>query len=126
MYVGTNRLGRALTAPESKDLALLLRKHDFVGASLVSLNFAFKLSRSRPVAQDLRDRAHMRLVEQGWDPGVVTLAKCLCRFVWSEHKNETRERVAARGAEDGFLREQSIDHGAAPSVEDLALRLETE
>lgn len=126
MYVGTNRLGRALTTPEKRDFASLLRKHDFVGASLVSLNFAFKLSRSRPAAQDLRDRAHVRLVEQGWDPGIVTLAKCLCRFVWSEHTHEKRERVAARRAEDGFLREQSIDHGAAPSVEDLALRLETE
>jgi hypothetical protein len=30
MYVGTNRLGRALTAPENKDLASLFRKHDFV------------------------------------------------------------------------------------------------
>jgi hypothetical protein len=127
MYVGTNRLRRPLTAPERKDLASLLRKHDFVGASLVSLNFAFKLTRSRPAAQDLRDRAHVRLVEQGWDPGVVTLVKCLCRFVWSEHKNETRERVLARKAEEVFLREQRIaDNGAAPSVEDLAVRLETE
>ena len=91
MYVGTNRLGRALTTPEKRDFASLLRKHDFVGASLVSLNFAFKLSRSRPAAQDLRDRAHVRLVEQGWDPGIVTLAKCLCRFVWSEHTHEKRE-----------------------------------
>lgn len=126
MYVGTNRLGRSLTATEVTDLASLLRRHDFVGASLVSLNFAFKLSRNRPAAQDLRDRANVRLVEQGWDPGVVTLAKCLCRFVWSEHKNETRERVAARKAEEIFLREQGIDHDAAPSVEDLAIRLETE
>jgi hypothetical protein len=126
MYVGTNRLGRPLSAPERKDLASLLRKHDFVGASLVSLNFAFKLSRSRPAAQDLRDRANVRLVEQGWDPGVVTLVKCLCRFVWSEHKNETRERAAARKAEEVFLREQGVDHSAAPSAEDLAVRLETE
>jgi hypothetical protein len=90
------------------------------------LNFAFKLSRSRPAAQDLRDRANVHLIEQGWDPGVVTLAKCLCRFVWSEHMNEQRERVAARKAEEVFLREQAIDHSAAPSAEDLAVRLETE
>jgi hypothetical protein len=126
MYVGTNRLGRPLSAPERKDLASLLRHHDFVGASLVSLNFAFKLSRSKPSAQDLRDRANVRLVEQGWDPGVVPLVKCLCRFVWSEHKNETRERVTARKAEEVFLREQAIDHSAAPSAEDFAVRLETE
>ena len=126
IYVGTNRLGRPLTALEGKDLASLLRKHDFVGASLVSLNFAFKLSRSRPAAQDLRDRANVRLVEQGWDPGAIPLVKCLCRFVWSEHTHEKRERVAARGAEDGFLREQGIGHRTAPSAEDLATRLETE
>jgi hypothetical protein len=46
--------------------------------------------------------------------------------VWSEHKNETRERVAARKAEEVFLREQAIDHSVAPSAEDLAVRLETE
>jgi hypothetical protein len=126
-YVGTHGLGRPLSAAEAKDLASLLRKHDFVGASLVSLNFALKLTRSKPAAQDLRDRAHLRLVEQGWDPGVVTLAKCLCRFVWSEHKNETRRRIAERNAEDIFLREQeAAGHTAAPSAEDLAVRLETE
>jgi hypothetical protein len=122
-YVGTNRLGRPLTGAESRDLASLLRKHDFVGASLVSLNFAFKLSRSRAGAQDLRDRAHGRLVAQGWDPGVVTLVKCLCRFVWSEHHNLIRERVAARKAEEVVLSEQD---SAAPSAEDWAVRLETE
>jgi hypothetical protein len=126
IYVGTNRLGRPLTATERKDLASLLRKHDFAGASMVSLNFALKLSRSRPAAQDLRDRAHVRLLEQGWDSGVVTLAKCLCRFVWSEHKNENRKRVAARKAEEVFLREQGIERSAAPLAEDLAVRLETE
>ena len=126
IYVGTNRLGRPLTAAETKDLASLLRKHDFVGASVVSLNFAFKLSRSRPAAQDLRDRAHLRLVEQGWDPGVVTLVKCLCRFVWSEHSNERRGKAAARKAEEVFLRERGIADSAAPSTEDLALRLETQ
>ena len=108
------------------DLASLLRKHDFVGASLVSLRFAFKLSRGRAAAQDLRDRGNVRLVEQGWDPGVVTLVKCLCRFVWSEHTNEKRERLAAHKAEEVFLREQGIDHSAAQSPEDLAVSLETE
>jgi hypothetical protein len=126
VYVGTNRLGRPLRAREGIALGSLLRKHDFVGASLVSLNFAFKLCRSRPVAQNLRDRAHVRLVEQGWDPGVVTLAKCLCRFIWSEHKNETRERGAARKVEEGFLREYGIEHEAEPSAEDMAVRIEAE
>jgi hypothetical protein len=125
-YVGTNGLGRPLSAQESKDFASLLRKHDFVGASLVSLNFAFKLSRSRPVAQDLRDRANVRLIEQGWDPVVVTLVKCLCRLVWSEHTHEKRERAAARKAEEGLVREQSIGQSEAPSAEDSAVRLEAE
>ena len=125
-YVGTDRLARPLTEPEKKDLFTLLRKHDFVGASLVSLRFAFTLTRSKPAAQDLQERANQRLVRQGWDPSVVTLVKCLCRFVWSEHTHEKRERVSARKAEETFLREQGIDHSAAPSVEDEIIRLETE
>jgi hypothetical protein len=125
-YVGTDRLGRPLTEPEKKDLSALLRQHDFVGASLVSLRFAFKLTRSKPAAQDLQGRANRRLMRQGWDPSVVTLVKCLCRFVWSEHTHEKRERVTARKAEETFLREQGIDHSAAPSVEDQVTHLHTE
>jgi hypothetical protein len=126
MYVGTDRLGRPLTDAERKDLATVLRKHDFVGASLVSLRFAFTLRRSKAAAQDLQGRANLRLVRQGWDPRIVTLVKCLCRFVWSEHTHEKRESATARKAEEVFLREQGIDHSASASVEDLAVRLETE
>jgi hypothetical protein len=53
LYVGTDRLERLLTDPEKEDLSAVLRKHDFVGASLVSLRFAFTLRRSKPAAQDL-------------------------------------------------------------------------
>jgi hypothetical protein len=126
LYVGTDRLERSLTEPEKKDLSALLGKHDFVGASLVSLRFAFKLRRSKPAAQDLQGRANLRLVRQGWDPRAVTLVKCLCRFVWSEHTHEARENAAARKAEEIFLREQGIDEGHAPSVEDRSMRAETE
>jgi hypothetical protein len=126
-YVGTNRLGRPLTAAEGKALGSLLRQHDFAGASLIALNFAFKLARNKAAAQDLRDRSHVRLVEQGWDPPAVALPKCLCRFVWSEHMNVRREDTSRRKAEEVFLREQEIHHGgAARSVEDFAVRLETE
>ena len=125
LYVGTDRLERPLTEPEKKDLSAHLRKHDFVGASMVSLRFAYSLRRSRPAAQDLQGRANLRLTRQGWDPGVVTLVKCLCRFVWSEHTHEKRESVTARKAEEIFLREQGID-GAAPSAEDQVTRLEAE
>jgi hypothetical protein len=127
IYVGTDRLERVLTDTERRDLASLLRKHDFVGASLVSLRFAFTLRRNKPAAQDLQGRANVRLVRQGWDPGAVTLVKCLCRFVWSEHAHAKRESEAARRAEVAFLGEQAVHHAdTAPSIEDLATRLETE
>ncbi len=127
-YVGTNALGRPLTRLESRQLASLLRANDLAGASSIALNFAFKKTRSMAAAQDLRDRAYMRLVEQGWDPRVVTLAKCLCRFVWSEQTNAIREDATRRKAEEGFLREQGLDRSDAgvPSIEDFAVRLETE
>jgi len=126
MYLGTDRLGRPLTDAERKDLSALLRKHDFVGASLVSLRFGLTLRRSRPAAQDLQGRANLRLVRQGWDPSVVTLAKCLCRFVWSEHHHMKSEAAAARRAEERFLQEQGIESSVAPSIEDLRARLERE
>ena len=50
LYVGTDRLERPLTEPEKKDLSALLRKHDFVGASLVSLRFAFDSGQASSVA----------------------------------------------------------------------------
>ena len=127
LYVGTDRLGRALTNPEKNDLSSLLRKHDFVGASMVSLRFAYKLRRSKPAAQDLQGRAQLRLVTRGWDWKVIALVKCLCRFVWSEHTHEKRESAATRRAEETFLTEQGIHSGTtAGSPEDFAVRLEEE
>jgi hypothetical protein len=127
LYVGTDLLGRALTNPENKELTALLRAHDFVGAAIVSLRFAFKLRRNKPAAQDLQGRANLRLVRQGWDWKVVTLVRALCRFVWSEHTHELRETATARKAEEVFLAEEAV-HGntAAPSAEAIALRIETE
>jgi hypothetical protein len=126
IYVGTDRLGRPLTDAEKKDLSSLLRKHDFVGASIVSLRFAFTLRRRMAAAQDLQGRANLRLVRVGWDPREIPLVKRLCRLVWSEHTHETRESAAARKAEEVFLREQGIHNGTAASAEDLATRLEAE
>ena len=57
---------------------------------------------------------------------MVTLVKCLCRFVWSEHTHEKRESATARKAEEAFLREQGLHHGAAPSAEDRVARVEAE
>jgi hypothetical protein len=125
-YVGTDRLQRPLTEPEKKDLSVLLRKHDFAGASLVSLRFAFKLRRSTPAAKDLQGRANLRLVRQGWDPGVVTLVKCLCRFVWSEHTHARRENATTRKAAEAFLDGQGLRQSAAPSTEDRIARLDAE
>jgi hypothetical protein len=125
-YVGTDRLERPLTEPEKRDLSAVLRKHDFAGASLVSLRFAFKLRSSRPAAQDLQGRANLRFVRQGWDPGVVSLVKCLCRFVWSEHTHEREENATTRKATETFLGEQSLHQSAVPSTEDRIARLDTE
>jgi hypothetical protein len=126
LYVGTDRLGRPLTGAENRDLKRVLNANDFVGASLVSLRFAFRLRRSKPAAHDLNGRASLRLVRQGWDPHVVTLIKCLCRFVWSEHLHERRANAAARDAEEGLLREQSLHGTTSPSAEELAVRREAE
>lgn len=125
-YVGTEKLGRPLTHAESKDLSSLLRKHDFVGASMVALRFAFKLRKDKAAARDLQGRAQLRLVRHGWDPSEVSLVKRMCRLVWSEHTNEASEDATRRKAEEGFLREQGLDHSAAPSVEDEITRLATE
>jgi len=126
LYVGTDRLERPLTQSEKKELSTLLREHDFVGASLVSLRFAFKLRRSVPAAQDLQGRANLRFVRQGWDPLVVTLVKCLCRFVWSEHTHAAREDATTRKVTETFLREQSVHQGDSPSAEDRVVQLEAE
>ena len=130
-YVGTDRLERPLTEPEKNELSVLLRKHDFAGASLVSLRFAFKLRRSRPAAQDLQGRANLRFVRQGWDPGVISLVKCLCRFVWSEHTHEKEKSATTRKATETFLgadlhQGAGLHQGAAPSTEDRIARLDTE
>ena len=114
-YLGTDRLKRALTNAERDDLAKVLRKHDFVGAGVVALRFAYKLTRSRERARDLMGRANVRLVCTGWDPNEVTLVKRLCRLVWSEHTHERRETDVARRAEEGLLREEGI-HGELPPV----------
>jgi hypothetical protein len=124
---GTDRLGRPLTDPERAIFSALLRAHDFVGASIVALRFALKLTRRRQAAQDLQARANLRLVRRGWDPNKVSLVRCLCRLVWSEWTNELTESATARRATDVFLREQEVSGGhSVPSVEDQAARLETE
>jgi hypothetical protein len=124
-YVGIIRLGRPLTDPEKRDLSALLHKHDFAGASLVSLRYAFKLRSNKLAARDLQGRAHLRLVRQGWDPGVVTLVRCLCRFVWSEHTHEEEESATRREATEVFLREEGLQQ-AVPSTEDRIAHLGAE
>jgi hypothetical protein len=129
-YVGTDRLGRALTDAENRQLGKLLRDHDFPGASLVALRFASRLVRSREAARDLLGRTNLRLVRWGWDPAEVPLVKRLCRLVWSEHTHQLRETDAAKRAEQAFLREQEVTEGRAqastPSREERVVRLEQE
>jgi hypothetical protein len=125
--VGTEALGRPLTKAEREHAARILRAHDFAGASLVALRFAYKKTRSRAAAQDLLSRVNARLVRQGWDPKRVTLTKCLCRFVFCEWSHQVREWQQARAAEEVFLRERKATEGEhAPSVEEQMERLDAE
>jgi hypothetical protein len=126
-YVGTDKLGRPLNDAEKMELAALLRKHDFVAASLEALGYAFGRTRNRAAAQDLLGRARDRLVRQGWDPRRVQLTVCLKRFVKSEASHELRAMATARKAEEGFVRERGLQHAdEEPSFEDRVCELETE
>lgn len=123
--IGTETLGRPLTDAEKRRFGALLREHDYPGARLVALRFAFKLTRGRERAQDLMGRADLRLVRTGWDPAEVPLARRLCRLVWSEWTNATSESITARQAEEAFLRELQVTEGiSVPSTEEQAVRLE--
>jgi hypothetical protein len=57
---------------------------------------------------------------------VVTLVKCLCRLVWSEHTHAARENAATIKVTETFLREQAVHGGDAPSAEDQIARIEAE
>jgi hypothetical protein len=115
-YVGTKALGRPLTKAESQQLAALLRRHDFVGASMVALRFAYKRAGGRQSACDVMGRINRRLVETGWDPNEVPLVKRLCRLVWSECHHDLREKAAARRAEEVYLREREVPAEAPPAA----------
>jgi hypothetical protein len=121
-YAGTERLGRPLTDDEKKRFGALLREHDYPGAGLVALHFAYKLTRSIRRAQDLMGRVDIRLVRFGWDPAEVALVRRLCRLVWSEWTHAVGDTEKARKAEEGFLRDTEA---VVPSTEQLAVVLET-
>jgi hypothetical protein len=111
--VGTDRVGRPLTAQEKARLGRLLREHDYEGARLVARNFARKLTRGRAAdADDLMGRVDLRLFRQGWDPNEVPLVKRLCRLVWSEWTHEVESSIAAREAEERFLAETQGPEGS--------------
>jgi hypothetical protein len=125
--IGTAQLGRPLTDDEKKRFGALLKEHDYPGARLVALRFAYKLTRSRLAAQDLMGRVDLRLVTTGWNPLEVPLVNRLCRLVWSERHNKDREDESARHAEEGFLRELKVTEGlVVPSIEQRAVAAETE
>src|SRR5579862_5100181 len=116
--VGTDGLGRPFTDDEKRRFAALLREHDYPGAHLVALRFAFRLTRVRARAQELVRRAELRLVRVGWDPKDVALASRLCRLVWSEWTHATGETDKTRRAEDTFLRDHAESSPtASPSPE---------
>jgi hypothetical protein len=123
--VGTDRLGRPFTDEEKARASKLLREHDFAGACMIALRFAHKKTRSLQAAQDLLARACLRLVRKGWDPDEVPLVRRMCRLVWSEWTHEVEESIAARRAEEMFLRQQEADEGRrVASPEELAMHEE--
>jgi hypothetical protein len=123
--IGTDALGRPKTDEERDGDEAVLIAHDFAGARLIALRYAYTRRRSDAAAQDLLGRALLRLVRQGWDPAEVPLAKRLCRLVWSEWTNELSETDAARNAVEIFLANQEMQKGATqPSVQDQAIALE--
>ncbi len=125
VFPGTDKLGRALTDAEKRDLAALLRGHDYVGCRIRALAFAFRLTNAREPARDLTGRADLRFVRVGWDPRLVTLVKRLCRLVWSEWTHESEESATARKAEEVFLREGEVLHGKhARTAEDQAVEIQ--
>jgi hypothetical protein len=124
--VGTERLGRPLTDDEKKRFGALLREHDYPGARLVALRFAYRLTRSIGRARELLGRVDLRLVRFGWDPAEVSLVRCLCRYVWSEWTHGAGGAERARRAEEGFLRELEVTEGhVVPSIERQVVELET-
>ncbi len=72
-------------------------------------------------------RACLRLVRWGWDPSEVTLAKRLCRLVWSEWTHEKKEDRRRRNAEEKFLAEMTVHEGThSRSTEEYTTQLEQE
>jgi DNA-directed RNA polymerase specialized sigma24 family protein len=111
--LGTDRLGRPFTDEEREAFSRQLRKGGFHEARAYGKLFAWRLARGEAGADDLVQRACLRLVRWGWDPAEVPLRARLVRLVWSEWTHEKRERKTSRGAEERFLREQQA---TAPAI----------
>jgi len=125
VVLGTDRLARPLADDEKKTLGALLREHDYPGARLVALRFAYRLTRARSRAQDLMGRVDERLVRLGWDPTQVSLVRALCRLTWSEWTHSTAEIDKVRRAEETYLRELETSEGVSvPSIERQATERE--
>src|ERR1700742_4774479 len=100
VVAGTDRLGRALTEEERPRFEALLREHDYPGARLVALRFAFRLTRSIVRAEDILSQVDVRLLRGGWDPQEVSLVTRMCRLTWSEWTHdETQGDATGRAAE---------------------------
>jgi DNA-directed RNA polymerase specialized sigma24 family protein len=126
-FLGSDRLGGRLPDAEKKRLDKLLRDHGFHAARRRAVLFGRRLARGLAGAEDLAQRACLRLVRLGWDPNEVTLEKRLCRLVWSEWTNEKSEDARRRKGEAGFLAEMAVHEGTSSrSPEDYAVRLEEE
>ena len=82
---------------------------------------------ARPPRRTCRAARTCASCARGGTPRVVTLVKCLCRFVWSEHTHdEERERDGPPAPRRSSSRRRPSTRAHAPSAETEALRIETE
>jgi DNA-directed RNA polymerase specialized sigma24 family protein len=125
--VGIERLGRPLTDDEKRRLGALLKEHDYPGKRLIALRYAYRLTESVAAAEDLMERADLRLLTTGWDPLEVPLVSRLCRLVWSEYLNAERGEGRAERAAELYLGELEATEGTvAPSIEKSVVTAETD
>jgi hypothetical protein len=124
--LGKDRIGRAFTHEERRALAAELRKHDYEGARLGALRFAYRLTRDPDKARDVMGRVDSRLVRLGWDSAAISLPRYLCRLVWSEWTHTLEVEARVRLAEGTSVGERNATDGeAAPALEQRAIDAET-
>jgi DNA-directed RNA polymerase specialized sigma24 family protein len=106
--LGTDRLGRPFTRAESMALQKAMLDGGYHEARHAALLFGVRLSGSVPTAEDLVQRAFLRIVRLGWNPAEVPLKERLTRLVWSEWTNWSSENARQRRAEGRFAHDETL------------------